>query len=111
MTEPEEIDEDLFADLYEGDEPTKTTESINPLPEKYAEPAAPPIADPEPFNESVMPDAPPDTGPPPDEEVIRSQLPENDGYTGHGWNDNASPSRRDSIADNDTHGIGIKEDG
>ncbi|KAF2011929.1 hypothetical protein BU24DRAFT_412477 [Aaosphaeria arxii CBS 175.79] len=49
MTEPEELDEDLFADLYEGDDtPAKPAQPAQPAP--AAKPQEPEPVQPEPVN-------------------------------------------------------------
>ena len=59
-----------------------------------------------------MQDGPPDIGPPPDEEMMTmSNAAYGDGDMGQEWHEDVMASRGGSIGDNDSHGIGIKEDG
>ena len=58
-----------------------------------------------------MQDVPPDIGPPPDEEMMMSNAAYGDGDMGQEWHEDVMAGRRDSAGDNDSHGIGIKEDG
>ncbi|KAL8772145.1 MAG: hypothetical protein Q9209_002580 [Squamulea sp. 1 TL-2023] len=111
MTEPEELDEDLFADLYDAEEPTTTVE-----------PPIQPKADPEPVQ------SPPSNfaEPPP---VDVKEEDNNDGsmnmvdpnhniYTNGQddresprWDSNGRGSRMDVAVEQDSGSIGIKEDG
>ncbi|KAI4195187.1 MAG: hypothetical protein LQ350_007361 [Teloschistes chrysophthalmus] len=111
MTEPEELDEDLFADLYDADEPT---------------PAAAPPAQPAPESELAEPtslatDAPPlyENGQDgnPDSSTYMTDQNQNaftDGQEDKDnskWDNDGRGSRMDVVVEQDSGGIGIKEDG
>ncbi|KAJ5214812.1 hypothetical protein N7468_010491 [Penicillium chermesinum] len=105
MAEPEDLEEDLFADLYDADESTnRTTSAVEPV--KPAEPVA---SDPSP---APAPAAAPAQDPSPSE-PYQPQAPSqpdhsaeyNNGSHGASINPAATP------AENESHGTGIKEDG
>ncbi|KAL8930821.1 MAG: hypothetical protein Q9208_000362 [Pyrenodesmia sp. 3 TL-2023] len=114
MTEPEELDEDLFADLYDADEPAAP---------------APPATQPIPAPEPVEAPAPVSTGPSPNETEQHSNIDgstimpdanHDNNYTNgpderddsrERWDNNGRGSRMDVAAEQDSSGIGIKEDG
>ncbi|KAL8857134.1 MAG: hypothetical protein Q9178_006310 [Gyalolechia marmorata] len=111
MTEPEELDEDLFADLYDADEPTSI--------------AVPP-AQPKPDPVSVEP-GPSDVAEPPALDVkeedhhdgsMNMTDPNQNGYTNgqddrenSRWDNNGRGSRMDVAVEQDSGSLGIKEDG
>ncbi|KAL8906005.1 MAG: hypothetical protein Q9207_002290 [Kuettlingeria erythrocarpa] len=112
MTEPEELDEDLFADLYDADEPAA---------------AAPPPAQSTPAEEPVEAPAPASTGPSPNEidQDANNEESTNMPDASHAniyangpeerddsrFDNNGRGSRMDVAAEQDSGGIGIKEDG
>ncbi|KAL9017304.1 MAG: hypothetical protein Q9185_005361 [Variospora sp. 1 TL-2023] len=110
MTEPEELDEDLFADLYDADEPAASAPA-----------QAQSISTQEPPEATV----PIPTRPPPDsvqedgsnEETIHMAENHNDHLNGQDeideskWDNGGRGSRMDVAAEQDSGGIGIKEDG
>ncbi|KAI4089933.1 MAG: hypothetical protein LQ344_005034 [Seirophora lacunosa] len=110
MTEPEELDEDLFADLYDADEPAAS---------------APAQAQSIPAQEPLEATVPIPTGPPPDnvQEDANKQgsfsMAENQNDHPNGlderddskWDNGGRGSRMDVAAEQDSGGIGIKEDG
>lgn len=112
MTEPEELDEDLFADLYEADEPAPS-----------ATPAAQPKAAPEPLENATLKDA--DAPPPNDapqgtnEDTFQDSTDFNQDAYGNGqgdrdgsrWDNDGRGSRMDVVVEQDSGSIGIKEDG
>ncbi|KAF2478220.1 uncharacterized protein BDR25DRAFT_309018 [Lindgomyces ingoldianus] len=109
MTDPEELDEDLFADLYEGDEaPSKPTQSAPvakselPEPAKAAEEPAPSTA-----SNGVGGG---------DNSAMKQEAASEGGdydMNGGGWNANASQSYDHAPADDDDNygPINVKEDG
>ncbi|KAL9009675.1 MAG: hypothetical protein Q9173_005321 [Seirophora scorigena] len=110
MTEPEELDEDLFADLYDADEPAAS---------------APAQAQSIPAQEPLEATVPIPTGPPPDnaQEDANNEgsfsMAENQNDHPNGlderddpkWDNGGRGSRMDVAAEQDSGGIGIKEDG
>ncbi|KAL8991002.1 MAG: hypothetical protein Q9177_000481 [Variospora cf. flavescens] len=110
MTEPEELDEDLFADLYDADEPAASA----PAQAQSTSAQEPPEAT-----------VPIPTRPPPDsvqedggnEEIIHMAENHNDHLNGQDemdeskWDNGGRGSRMDVAAEQDSGGIGIKEDG
>ncbi|KAI4122865.1 MAG: hypothetical protein LQ338_005582 [Usnochroma carphineum] len=111
MTEPEELDEDLFADLYEADEPATS-----------APPRAQSISAPEPVEATV----PISTAPQPQEaphnanddtSINMGDPSQNDYMNGQDnrddirWDHGGRGARMDVAAEQDNGGIGIKEDG
>ncbi|KAL9579093.1 MAG: hypothetical protein Q9212_005307 [Teloschistes hypoglaucus] len=111
MTEPEELDEDLFADLYDADEPTAA-----------AAPPAQPAPEPEPAEPtSLATDAPPiyENGQDgnPDSSTYMTDQNQNaftDGQEDKDnsrWDNDGRGSRMDVVVEQDSGGIGIKEDG
>ena len=98
---------------YEGDDLAKATEPVPaPVAEDTAAEFSVPLApDPQGFVDSALPDVPIDTGPPPEEDVMMNNLPDGDGDPGQESYLEPRLSRRGSMADHDSHGIGIKEDG
>ncbi|KAI4269120.1 MAG: hypothetical protein LQ337_007473 [Flavoplaca oasis] len=111
MTEPEELDEDLFADLYDADEPTTTTV-----------PPTQPKPDPEPVESTLsnLAQDPPadvkednnDNGPVnvPDEDQNVYINGQDDRETSR-WDNDGRGSRMDVAVEQDSGSIGIKEDG
>ncbi|KAL8827194.1 MAG: hypothetical protein Q9170_007108 [Blastenia crenularia] len=112
MTEPEELDEDLFADLYEADEPAPSTA-----------PAVPPSSAPEPVEIAPSTDtaAPPHYDAPQesneDESYNITDFNQNNYTNGQDekdtsrWDHDGRGSRMDVVAEQDSGSIGIKEDG
>ncbi|KAL8704008.1 MAG: hypothetical protein Q9201_002813 [Fulgogasparrea decipioides] len=111
MTEPEELDEDLFADLYDADEPS-TTSVPQAQPSQVPSPveAAPPVT----------------PGPPPNETGQDSNNDNSITVTDHNqstyangqddrensrWDNDGRGSRMDVAVEQDSGAIGIKEDG
>lgn len=112
MTEPEELDEDLFADLYDADEPTAAaappTQSVPDL--ESAESA------------TLAADAPPPAENGQDGNLDSStfvtdqiQVPLANGQQedkdNSRWDNDGRGSRMDVVLEQDSGGIGIKEDG
>ncbi|KAI4183012.1 MAG: hypothetical protein L6R41_005656 [Letrouitia leprolyta] len=112
MTEPEELDEDLFADLYEADEPAPS-----------ATPAAHAKSAPEPVEDAALKDA---DAPPPNnaphginDEAHQTSADFNQDAYGNGqddrdgsrWDNDGRGSRMDVVVEQDSGSIGIKEDG
>ncbi|KAL8937032.1 MAG: hypothetical protein Q9211_003895 [Gyalolechia sp. 1 TL-2023] len=112
MTEPEELDEDLFDDLYEADEPA-------PLATAAAQfkPA------PEPAETSALKDV---DAPPPNDapQGVNNDGVHNPADFSHDnyangqddrdnskWDNDGRGSRMDVVAEQDSSSIGIKEDG
>ncbi|KAL8934862.1 MAG: hypothetical protein Q9216_005697 [Gyalolechia sp. 2 TL-2023] len=112
MTEPEELDEDLFADLYEADEPAPS-----------ATPAAQYKSAPEPAETATLKDvdAPPPNDTPQgvnDDGLHNSADLSQDNYVNgqddrdnSRWDSDGRGSRMDVVAEQDSSSIGIKEDG
>ncbi|KAL8690862.1 MAG: hypothetical protein Q9218_003793 [Villophora microphyllina] len=110
MTEPEELDEDLFADLYDADEPAATTvPPAQSAPEPEPEPSEPaPLAA----------DAPPpnDIGQDGNYDSSAYMTDQNQNGYNNGQDDRENyndgrGSRMDVVAEQESGGIGIKEDG
>ncbi|PGH19068.1 hypothetical protein AJ79_00102 [Helicocarpus griseus UAMH5409] len=118
MTQPEDLEEDLFADLYDADDTT----SQRPAPPA----AAPSFPEPEqPLqSEASVPSAPPpqqqnvdsnQTFQPDTQPEQQQQQPMNGGFQHNGYNE-STPTVQDSThstsnVDSGSHGTGIKEDG
>ncbi|KAL8679487.1 MAG: hypothetical protein Q9224_007030 [Gallowayella concinna] len=112
MTEPEELDEDLFADLYDADEPTATAVPVTqPKPDlQPAESAPPTVADPpdidvkdEDINDGSVNMAEQSQGAYTNGQDDRDQSR---------WdNNNGRGSRMDVAVEQESGAIGIKEDG
>ncbi|KAL8868907.1 MAG: hypothetical protein Q9174_004674 [Haloplaca sp. 1 TL-2023] len=110
MTEPEELDEDLFADLYDADEPASTAASaaqpaVASEPVESATPikTEPPVTDfgDEGNNNAVQP-------------VDHDQAAFANGQDDReesGWENGGRGSRMDVAVEQDNGGVGIKEDG
>ncbi|KAI9805337.1 MAG: hypothetical protein M1833_005790 [Piccolia ochrophora] len=114
MTEPEDLEEDLFADLYDGDE-----NAAKPLqPQTVVEPTP------------SVPSVPPGAGagvsssrsdgvdsswqaPVKEESQLRDQPAANaqNGEVAGGWPDKNANDYGDTAMEEETHGPGIKEDG
>ncbi|KAL8806801.1 MAG: hypothetical protein Q9223_005640 [Gallowayella weberi] len=113
MTEPEELDEDLFADLYDADEPTATATAApvtQPKPDlEPAEPAPPVLADPPTVDVKDE-----DTGGGHVNVAEQSQGAYANGEDDREqsrWDNNGRGSRMDVAVEQDSGAIGIKEDG
>ncbi|KAL8669156.1 MAG: hypothetical protein Q9168_006244 [Polycauliona sp. 1 TL-2023] len=119
MTEPEELDEDLFADLYDADEPTTTAtpttqlkpdpQPVEPVPSTLAEP--PPVdvkeEDNSNNNDNNNINGSRDTQDPGESAYINGQ----DDRESSRWDNNGRGSRMDVAIEQDSGSIGIKEDG
>ncbi|EON65564.1 hypothetical protein W97_04802 [Coniosporium apollinis CBS 100218] len=110
MTEPEEHDEDLFADLYEGDDtPAKPVQPAAPAAQPLVEPAEP------------VPSAPPavkhEEPPQPEEGTQNGQHDyypkheQSDVHMNGGWGDGNAHHAGGGSYDDNYGPIGIKEDG
>ncbi|KAI4166965.1 MAG: hypothetical protein Q9188_006903 [Gyalolechia gomerana] len=112
MTEPEELDEDLFADLYEADEPAPS-----------ATPATQFKSAPEPIETATLKDV---DAPPPNDAPqgvndggLHNSADVNQDNFANGqddrdnskWDNDGRGSRMDVVAEQDSSSIGIKEDG
>ncbi|KAJ5123469.1 RNA-binding protein [Penicillium atrosanguineum] len=109
MAEPGELEEDLFADLYDADETTnRATSAVETAkPAEFAASAIPaqPTAD-----------APIQSYEDSHDDSYSAQAPPQMSYgmsyqNGHGQDGAASSTPAAALADNDNHGTGIKEDG
>ncbi|KAL8657532.1 MAG: hypothetical protein Q9226_001827 [Calogaya cf. arnoldii] len=114
MTEPEELDEDLFADLYDADEPATTAapavqvkpdpEPVEPAPSNFAEMPPGNVKEEDNTNNN-------------DESM--NMLDSNQHVYTNGqddretarWDNNGRGSRMDVAVEQDSGSIGIKEDG
>ncbi|KZF20091.1 hypothetical protein L228DRAFT_35427 [Xylona heveae TC161] len=108
MTEPEDLDEDLFADLYDGEDvPSKPTQQaprpIEPEPELPSTGPLPVNLAHESKQEPVQPEQ---FGRPDDSEPSHSGQFEGSGELGQ-----AEASRAPAAEHPPSHGPGIKEDG
>ncbi|KAJ5668780.1 RNA-binding protein [Penicillium macrosclerotiorum] len=107
MAEPEELEEDLFADLYDADESTNRTTSAVEAPK----PAVPvPSAIPaQPIEEPSVPSY----DPTPVEAYPIQAAPQQDSLSGfqNGAEGISNVPAGAPHADNESHGTGIKEDG
>ncbi|KAL8964944.1 MAG: hypothetical protein Q9183_004124 [Haloplaca sp. 2 TL-2023] len=110
MTEPEELDEDLFADLYDADEPAST-----------AAPPAQPVVAPEPVESATPVTTVPPVNDFGDESNNNAVQPVDhdqaalangqDEREEPGWENGGRGSRMDVAVEQDNGGVGIKEDG
>ncbi|KAL8710843.1 MAG: hypothetical protein Q9220_004646 [cf. Caloplaca sp. 1 TL-2023] len=114
MTEPEELDEDLFADLYDADEPAPAPSvaapvQSNPQPEIVDPVSAPDIDIPPPSDADAL-----GTNQDSFEPTESQYNPYTNGQDDHEnsrWDNDGRGSRMDVAAEQDTGGVGIKEDG
>ncbi|KAL8754628.1 MAG: hypothetical protein Q9199_004212 [Rusavskia elegans] len=112
MTEPEELDEDLFADLYDADEPTTTAAPpVQPKPE-------PEPVEPAPSNFPNIPPVDVKEEDNSNNDSMNMPDPNQNGYTNgqddretSRWDNNGRGSRMDVAVEQDSGSIGIKEDG
>ncbi|KAI9724933.1 MAG: hypothetical protein M1812_000209 [Candelaria pacifica] len=112
MTEPEDLDEDLFADLYDGDEdPSKLPQQA---PEPIAAEFAPVSADlnalptePEGLKQEAQQDQHDISG---DGDHQNFGIGDNE-MGGNGWDQRHGDTYGNMGAEHDSHGTGIKEDG
>ncbi|KAL8947767.1 MAG: hypothetical protein Q9222_005988 [Ikaeria aurantiellina] len=114
MTEPEELDEDLFADLYDADEPAPTSSVAAPVQpttqSKPVEPVPPPEVDVPPPSDADALNDNQDSFEPADSQYN----PYTNGQDDHEnirWDNDGRGSRMDVAVEQDTGGVGIKEDG
>ncbi|MCJ1280412.1 hypothetical protein MMC21_008240 [Puttea exsequens] len=112
MTEPEELEEDLFADLYDGDDvPAKAEPITEPDYTEPAQPSAPITYPPFPYNEAQQPDPSHINDLPAKDEPMYGNG--TDGDTGPAWNQAqvGSNNYNEGPVDHEPAPIGIKEDG
>jgi len=115
MAEPEELDEDLFADLYDE-------QNVPAQPGPPSTAPAPPVVDAPASNGNGMSVDQTMQGNRDEQNNDMASLPQinvdsgQDGNAGSGWQDGNDLARNghqydDPMGESDTHGTGIKEDG
>ncbi|KAL9103311.1 MAG: hypothetical protein Q9163_001653 [Psora crenata] len=107
MTEPEELDDDLFADLYDGDD---TAPKAEPSPDQGFQPE--PTQAPPPAEGPVVQDPTATDGNVTGDHMDSKGL---DGSTGGGWSgfqgNGGTPNNFQNAPMDESRPIGIKEDG